>query len=141
MQKKEQVFKLVLDNEVLYFKNNNNFNCMNIIQYFRNNVNKLNLMVQNPASAKYLDGGVHYSWFGSINKIKYKFDSIAEHDIISEFNSDDHIKNCLSNNTDLFNRTGILGESKIVELNETNSLSNVKKFIEKYPHFYKSNSN
>ena len=79
-------------------------------------------------------GGVHYSWFVSI--IKEKFNSIAEHDVISIFNNETHINNCITKNIDLFNRDGIFGQQEVVTLNENNSLSNINKFIEKYPHIY-----
>ena len=77
-------------------------------------------------------GGVHYSWLKNI--IKEKFLSIAEHDIISEFNSDKHIDDCLTNISDLFNRNGIYGEQKLVILDKNNSLSNINKMINLYPY-------
>ena len=84
-------------------------------------------------------GGVHYSWLNNI--IKEKFMSIAEHDIISKYNNDENIKNCLIYKKDLFDRESINGKQKIVNLNEQNSLSNINKMIELYPHLiYKHES-
>ena len=39
----------------------------------------------------YVTGGWHYSWMGGENKICEKFQSIAEHDIIAQFNNKEHI--------------------------------------------------
>lgn len=85
-------------------------------------------------------GGVHYSWLSNI--IKDKFLSIAEHDIISEFNTDEHITNCVTNMCDLFNRDSFYGEQKLVLLEEHNSLSNINKMIDLYPYLmYKKSTN
>lgn len=80
-----------------------------MIQNFRNNRKCLQNIAEN-IQIKYIDGGIHYSWLGCIDNIRQKFDSVVEYDIISKHNNSEHIKNCIMNVVELFDRTGHLGE-------------------------------
>lgn len=102
-----------------------------IIQYIRNKRYKLPF---------YVTGGWHYSWMGGENKISEKFKVIAEHDIVKQYNNKEHIKNVLKNNTDLFNRNGELGSSKLINIHKNNNApKNIDEYIKMFPViFYKS---
>lgn len=132
------VFKLSINNEdelkkELYFKNRTNFSPQDVMQYFRNK--RTNLTNINKDTI-YIKGGVHYSWFGNAKNIQEKFNSIAEYDIIENFNNITNINDCITNAKDLFSRDGMYGEITQIELDKTNSLSNINKFIDLYPYFY-----
>ena len=71
---------------------------------------------------------------GGEDKILSKFNSVAEHDIISNYNSTEHVKNVLKNNTDLFNRTGMLGCSEIIDIHKNNNApKNIDEYIKLFP--------
>ena len=96
-----------------------------IIQTIRNNRTKL---------PYYINGGWHYSWMGGEDRVSDKFQVIAEHDIIKQYNNKEHIKNVLENNTDLFNRTGYLGSSTLIDLhNDNNAPKKIEKYIKMFP--------
>ena len=82
----------------------------------------------------YVTGGWHYSWMGGEEKISDKFQIVSEHDIIKKYNNKDHIKNVLENNTDLFNRSGYLGSSTLIDIHEkSNAPENVDEYIKMFP--------
>ena len=88
----------------------------------------------------YISGGWHYSWMGGVVKIQNKFNAVAEHDIIKEFNNVEHIRNTINNISDLFNRKGYNGNINIIDIyKDNNAPVNIKKYIEQFPIlFYKS---
>lgn len=82
----------------------------------------------------YVTGGWHYSWMGGEEKIADKFKVVSEHDIIKKYNDKKHIKNVLENNKDLFNRTGYLGSSTLINIHENNNApQNVDEYIKMFP--------
>jgi len=82
----------------------------------------------------YVYGGWHYSWMATGGKIVEKFKVVAEHDIINQFSSEEHIKKTLSNVSDLFDREGLLGTTSVIDLTTTDNIpSNMNKYIEKFP--------
>jgi len=85
--------------------------------------------------------GWHYSWMGKIEKIQEKFQCIAEHDLIDEYNNVDNISESITNIKDLFNRTNRYGEISLVKLNNNNSPPNIDLIIKKYPYFICNNNN
>jgi beta-1,4-mannosyl-glycoprotein beta-1,4-N-acetylglucosaminyltransferase len=86
-----------------------------------------------------LNGGWHYSFMGSAEKIKEKVENIAEsHLIIKEVGDVDKIQNNLDNITDLWDRTDSYATKRLVDIS-TNGPKCLYKFIEKYPSYYKEN--
>jgi len=83
----------------------------------------------------YLNGGWHYSWMGDANKIKEKFQCIAEHDLISKYNTDENIYNSINNISDLFNRNGTLGEIKLIDVfMDNNAPVRINDYINTFPY-------
>jgi beta-1,4-mannosyl-glycoprotein beta-1,4-N-acetylglucosaminyltransferase len=82
----------------------------------------------------YINGGWHYSWMGGEDRVSDKFQVIAEHDIIKQYNNKEHIKNVLQNNTDLFNRNGYLGSSKLINIHDNNNApEKIEEYIKMFP--------
>ena len=85
----------------------------------------------------YVRGGWHFSWMGGVDKIKEKFNCIAEHDIISKYSSEENIIKSITEITDLFNRTAhVNGIQKIIDITNEILPNNINIYIEKFPHFY-----
>ena len=85
----------------------------------------------------YVRGGWHFSWMGGVDKIKEKFNCIAEHDIISKYSSEENIIKSITEITDLFNRTDhVNGIQKIIDITNEILPNNINIYIEKFPHFY-----
>jgi glycosyltransferase involved in cell wall biosynthesis len=129
---KRTIFKLITPHKNVFFKNDAQFSSKHIIQQLRNYRTKLGAFCD---TVLYINGGVHYSWFGSPSQIKHKFECVAEHDIINNFNTLSNITACVKNGTDLFHRTDKYGCISEVQLTSENSLPNVQGFIKRYPHF------
>jgi len=85
----------------------------------------------------YVNGGWHFSWMGDVDKIKEKFNCIAEHDIISDFSNTENIIQSLKECKDLFNRQGYLGEFTILQKDSPLLPSNMDKYIKMYPFLLK----
>ena len=82
------------------------------------------------------DGGWHYSFMGGAERIKLKVESIAEsHYIIDDIGNLDDIKDKMTTQKDLWNRTDDYAKKKIVDILGDKPKS-MDKFIEKYPHFF-----
>ena len=82
----------------------------------------------------YVDGGWHYSWMGGEDRVYDKFQVIAEHDINEQYNNKEHIKEVLINNSDLFNRDGVLGSSKVIDIHiDNNAPKNIDEYIKLFP--------
>ena len=101
-----------------------------ILQYIRNNRERLPIYITN--------GGWHFSWIGDENKIKEKFNCIAEHDLIENYSNEKNINICVDEIKDLFGRTGYLGELKIIDIeNKIYLPKNIKTYFEIYPNLFK----
>lgn len=83
----------------------------------------------------YVKGGWHFSWLGDVDRLKEKFECIAEHDIIKTHSSTENIKDCITNIKDLFGRVDSY-VPKIINIDDNLQLypKNIKKYIEKFPH-------
>ena len=88
------------------------------------------------------DGGWHYSYLTGFNpeKIREKVRSFVEPDSTYYVIGDnENIAKNIKNKTDLYGRKGWANEAKIIDINDeywkTNQPKNLKKFVEKYPHF------
>ncbi len=81
------------------------------------------------------NGGWHYSYLCDTKKIITKLNSFAHTEYnTKEFRNKDHIKLCMNNGKDLFNRNKKIKKVPI----EGNSPECMKEFLSRYPHFIKS---
>lgn len=102
----------------------------NILQKIRNIREQLPIYIT--------DGGWHFSWIGNVDKIKEKFNCIAEHDLIENYSNKDNINKSLNEIKDLFNRTGYYGELKIIDIeNKTYLPNNIKTYLNIFPSLFK----
>jgi beta-1,4-mannosyl-glycoprotein beta-1,4-N-acetylglucosaminyltransferase len=81
------------------------------------------------------NGGWHYSFMGGAERIKLKVESIAEsHYIINQIGDINEIEQKMNGQKDLWNRTDIYAQKKIVDITN-NKPKMMDKFLEKYPDF------
>jgi len=89
-----------------------------------------------------LEGGWHYSYLGSVDKIKEKMNSYAEHtEVVQSFGTyvkdRDHIAECVATGKDLFKRDDDWRYAKKFVTLEEMGHKEVKEWMKKYPQFVK----
>lgn len=90
------------------------------------------------AAPQIANGGWHYSFMGSPERIVEKVSNIAEsHLIIDQVGTLEEIKEKINSQTDLWNRTDHYAQKQLVDINQPGMAPPcMNEFLEKYPHFY-----
>jgi beta-1,4-mannosyl-glycoprotein beta-1,4-N-acetylglucosaminyltransferase len=83
------------------------------------------------------NGGWHFSYLGGVEKVILKLNSIVESPTNSY--SEDHIRHCINNGLDIYERKGTAFEYEFVDIEHafpTATTSIIKALTEKYPYLY-----